>query len=585
MRITAYTWRHRIQLILVYVCVFGATALAIAIPRLLGIAIDTALGSGNTARLLGLAGLVLLVSVVRGAFAYGQTYLAESVSQKVAYDLRNTFLKKLQSISFAFHDHQKTGDLMSMGTYDVESIRWFIQGGLIRLVHMVALIVGIAALLLITNWKLGLLGLAVVPPAVLLTTNISRRMRRLWVEIQDETGRLTTVLQENLAGMRVVKAFGAEEHEQTRYSQRALKVREQTFQAARLNAVISASLLLLFTGVVGLVLWFGGRQVMAADLTPGELTQFILFLGLLAVPVRSMGFVVNSFTRAIPSGNRLFGVLDTPSPIQEKPNARVLKQATGHVKFENVNFSYNSSESALKDINFEVQPGQKIALVGGPGSGKSTIVQLLPRFYDVDSGHVLIDDVDVQEYMLESLRRNVGIVFQDVFIFSATVKDNIAYGTETASMEKIIAAAKAAQLHDFIVSLPEGYDTWIGERGVNLSGGQRQRLAISRTLLLDPPILVLDDSTSSVDAGTEHLIQKALKTVMKRRTTFIIAHRISSLRAADIILVLHEGRIVERGTHDELLKRGGLYRTIYNLQLLPQEEIALESLAGDTGDA
>lgn len=573
-RLVRYAWRYRSRLLLAYACLLGATAMSLAVPRLLGSAVDLVLAQGSAGALVALAAAILGVSVLRGAFSYGQQYLAEAVSQRVAYDLRNAFFQRLQRLSFAFHDRQNTGDLMSKGTVDVENVRWFVNVGLIRSLHIVVLVGGVATLILLTEWRLGLVSLAAVPLVTFLAVRISRRLRGIWRTVQDETGHLTTVLQENLAGVRVVRAFGGEEHERAKFRVRAQRVAEESYRANRLHAANTSTVAAAFNAVTGVILWLGGRQVLGGTLTPGELTYFILYLGMLAFPIRMAGWVVNTFSRAASAGERIFGVLDAESPVRERPGARDLGRARGHVRFEDVSFGYRPGVEALRHVSFEARPGQRIALVGAPGSGKSTVASLIPRFYDVSQGRVTLDGVDVRDVTLASLRRNVGIVFQDVFLFGTTIRENIAYGRPDASFEEIVAAARAAQLHDFIAGLPQGYDTVVGERGITLSGGQRQRLAIARTLLLDPPVLVLDDSTSSVDAATERLIQQALERVMQGRTTFVIAHRISSLRRADVILVLRDGEVVERGTHEELLARGGLYRQVYEHQVLPAAALA-----------
>jgi ATP-binding cassette subfamily B protein len=381
-----------------------------------------------------------------------------------------------------------------------------------------------------------------------------------------------------------VKAFASEEYEEKKYNRKAQELREEYYQSERLQGVNSAWLTLYFTVALGLILWYGGWEIIRGNLTAGGLTMFLLFMNQLTFPIRASAQIINSFARAISSGRRIFDVLDAQSPVRERPDAREMGRADGYVRFKDVSFSYDPQVPALKHVDIEASPGQITAILGAPGSGKSTIVSLLPRFYDVTEGQITIDGEDIRNLTLQSLRRNVGIVQQDVYLFSASIRDNIAYGSANASFEDVVQAAKIAQLHDHIISLPDGYDTWVGERGATLSGGQRQRLSIARTILIDPPILILDDSTSSVDVETERLIHRAMVAVMKGRTTFVIAHRLSTVRGADSILVLQDGEIVERGSHEELIASPGIYRDIYQLQLLPQEEIILDAaVARDSG--
>ncbi len=591
LRLTGYALRYRRSLALAYVSLIGSTLLSLAIPRFLGIAIDSALEGSQTGDLVMWAALVLAVTLVRGGFGYGQSYFSEHVSQGVSFDLRHAFLLRLQSLSFGFHDRERTGDMMSRATADVESIRWFVSFGLIYSVHVLVLLGAVAGLLLTTNWQLGLLGLSAVPLATAIAVRVSRRFRVMWTEVQADTGRMTTVLQESLSGMRVVKTFGAEEHEKAKFYQAAEVVAERTFAVNRLHAANSSLLTLLFTLVTAGVVWYGGWLIIdgRAAMTAGELTQFVLYLGLLVMPTRMSGWIVNNFARAISAGERIFQVLDARSPVEERSGAVDLGRAAGAVTFDSVDFSYGSGHNGatpapdvLRGVSLEVAAGQKVAILGPPGGGKSSLVGLIPRFYDVTGGAVTVDGVDVRDVTLQSLRRNVGIVFQDVFLFMASVRDNIAYGSENASLEQVMAAARTAQVHDFIMGLPQQYDTLVGERGVTLSGGQKQRVAIARTLLLDPPVLILDDSTSSVDSETETAIQRALDQVMEGRTTFIIAHRVSSLRRADQILVMDGGRVVERGAHRELVAmEDGAYREIYRLQLEAESDALVETPGRD----
>ena len=577
LRLARHGFRYKRYLFLAWISILGANALALAVPWLIGDAVDQVLTDGNRRGLILLGVSLVLISVVRGAFSYGQTYFAENVSSRVTYSLKNALLKRMQGLSFAFHDKRNTGDLMSVVTYDVESTRMFINFGMVRSLQLGILILGIAPLLLILHWQLALISLAGVPITLYTTITISRRMRRIWRSVQRRMGVLTTVLQENLVGMRVVKSLGAEEAQKKLFHGHSFQVSEETFAANRLRVANTAFLTFMYIGATGLVVLFGGRWVLDGSLTAGELATFLLFLGLLVMPVRMLGWAVNVFTRAVSSGERIFQILDSPSPVTDKRNAREMDHAEGRVVFDNVSFSYNAITPALANVSFRIEPGQRVAVLGAAGSGKTTICNLIPRFYDATEGSVTIDGVNVRDVTLNSLRHNVGIVFQDVFLFQTTIRENISYGVNGVTAEEVEEAAKAANLHDFIMTLPEGYDTQVGERGVTLSGGQRQRLAIARTLLINPPVLILDDSTSSVDVETEQQIQKALHQVMENRTTFIIAHRVSSVKEADLILVLKGGEIAAQGTHEELIARDGFYKDIYELQLLPGEEVFLES--------
>ena len=473
---------------------------------------------------------------------------------------------------------------MSKATADVEAIRRFVNMGLIRSLEVVVRTVAVTSMMIWINWELALISLVFVPFLVVRSTMVMSRLRRMWLHVQEVNGELVTVLQENLVGIHVVKAFGSENFERRKYDKKAQELRGEYYESERLQGTNSAWMSLYFTFALGIIVWFGGWEIIRGDLTAGEMGSFLLFLNQLTFPIRSAAQIINSFSRAISSGQRIFEVLDSSSPVEEKPNAREMGRANGHVRFEDASFSYEARSATLKGVEIDAPPGQVTAILGAPGSGKSTIVNLIPRFYDVTGGRVTIDGEDIREFTLESLRRNVGMVQQDIFLFDATIRDNIAYGVSNASEEDIVNAAKIAQLHDQIMSFAHGYDTWVGERGSTLSGGQRQRLSIARTVLVNPPILILDDSTSSVDVETERQIHQAMVNVMKGRTTFVIAHRLSTVREADQILVLREGSVVEKGNHIELMARRGIYRDIYELQLRPQEEVLLDaSLAGGDG--
>lgn len=593
LRITRMAYRYRTRLILAYLSFFIAIGFSLLIPWLFGQSIDRLVFISSTeivplnpanSELLILASLLLAASIMRGFFDFARTYTTDSLSQLVTYDFRNQIYDKLQHISFAYHDKEHTGNLMSKATADVEAIRRFVNMGLIRSLEVVVRTVAVTSMMIWINWELALISLVFVPFLIIRSTLVMSRLRRMWLHVQEVNGELVTVLQENLVGIHVVKAFGSENFERRKYDKKAQELRGEYYESERLQGTNSAWMSLYFTFALGIIVWFGGWEIIRGDLTAGEMGSFLLFLNQLTFPIRSAAQIINSFSRAISSGQRIFEVLDSDSPVEEKPNARVMGRANGHVRFENASFSYEARSATLKGVEIDAPPGQVTAILGAPGSGKSTIVNLIPRFYDVTGGRVTIDEEDIREFTLESLRRNVGMVQQDIFLFDATIRDNIAYGVSNASEEDIINAAKIAQLHDQIMSFANGYDTWVGERGSTLSGGQRQRLSIARTVLVNPPILILDDSTSSVDVETERQIHQAMVNVMKGRTTFVIAHRLSTVREADQILVLRDGSVVEKGNHIELMARRGIYRDIYELQLRPQEEVLLDaSLAGGDG--
>ncbi len=571
LRVTALFFKYWRRALLAYFCLFAGVGLALVIPRLTGDGIDLALTSGGGNSLLLVALAVAGAGLLRSVFSYWQSYLSEYLSQKVAYDLRNKFYNRLQSLSYSFHDHSQTGQLMSRATVDVEGIRMFVGFALLRGVYFIILMVAITVILLTLDWKLALISLSVLPFITFRTIVINQKLRVLWMKIQQGLGVLGTIVQENLTGVRVVRAFACEETESKKFRNQAETIYNQEIEANNLLAANSPLMsFALFLAMAG-ILWYGGRLVIAGTLTHGELAQFLLYLVMFSMPIRMLGWMVTLFSRAIASGRRIFEIMDAVSPVRERPDAIDISKIEGTVSFERVSFGYDSHEAVLKDINFEARSGQVIALVGTSGSGKSTLANLLPRFYDVTSGRITIDGIDIRDLSLASLRRHIGIVHQDTFLFSATIRDNISYGRPDANFEEIVEAARIARLHDFIMNLPDGYNTLIGERGITLSGGQKQRLAIARTILLNPPILIMDDSTSSVDTETEYIIQQTLGELPLGRTTFIIAHRLRSIQMADLILVLKDGQIVERGSHQELSTRGGFYQQLYNLQFQHQE--------------
>jgi ATP-binding cassette subfamily B protein len=554
----------------------------LVMPQLIGWAIDYGLAvegegdfrvaTGDRDLLIVAAAAIVGVAVLRGVFAFGQTYLGEWISQRVAYDIRNAIYDRLQRLSYAYHDQQQTGQLMSRATQDVEAVRWFVSMGLLRGSYVVILLIAVLVLMLVTSWQLALVVWAFIPLIAWRSTVMALTLRPLWTTIQEGLARIATVLQEALTGARVVKAFAREEHEGEKFRREAEALFEHSYESSRIQAVNAPLMSGLWLLATAATLWVGGREVAAGQLEIGELTAFLLYLALLQMPVRALGWIIMIASRANAAGQRIFEILDAESAVREKPGAVELDGVRGHVRFEDVSFAYDAISPVLSHVDIDAQPGQVVALMGPTGSGKTTVVNLMPRFYDVTGGRITIDGVDSRDMTLGSLRQAIGTVQQDVFLFSATIRDNITYGAVGAADDQIEDVAKAAHIHEFIVSLPDGYDTWVGERGITLSGGQKQRVAIARTLLMDPRILILDDSTSSVDTQTEYQIQQTLQRVMEGRTTFVIAQRLRTVKMADQILVLQEGQIVERGRHEQLLRHDGIYRQIYDLELRDQEE-------------
>lgn len=515
---------------------------------------------------------ILAFAVVRGLFAFLQSYWAERNSQAVAFDLRNELYAKIQRLSFSYHDRQQTGQLMVRATDDVEKLRLFLGQGLLQLVGAIILLTGTLILLFSTNPGLALTTLWILPVALVLFAIFSRISRPMFTRVQQRLSELNTILQENLAGIKVIKAFVREREEQAKFRSAADRLMNQQIAIARLFTFLFPFAFLIANLGQATILYAGGQRIIQGLLTLGEWQEFSLYLVFLFLPIAQFGFIINQFSQASASAVRIFEILDAQSDVVEKPNAIVLPPIQGHVKFENVSFRYfGSGEPVLRNVSFEVQPGQTVALLGATGSGKTTIINLIPRFYDPTEGRILIDGYDIRDVTLQSLRSQIGIVLQETTLFSGTIRDNIAFGKPDATMDEIIAAAKAAAAHDFIMSFPQGYDTLVGERGTTLSGGQKQRIALARALLLNPRILILDEATSNVDVATEVQIQTALQQLMKGRTSFVIAQRISTVMNADLILVLDRGQIVAQGRHEDLLEESEIYAEIYSSQLLDDE--------------
>jgi ATP-binding cassette subfamily B protein len=628
-RAAAYLWRYRNQAILPYLFLIVATLAQLAVPNMIrriidavtngfvarqvldglgqipaqfvGVALPQILSALNfpadwsleqltaemTTRRDGapnailFAGLAIVgFSVVRGLFSFLQAYWAEKNSQALAFDLRNDLFAKIQRLSFSYHDQNQTGQLMIRATDDVEKVRLFIGQGLVQLVSAIVLLVAVLIILFVTNTELVLTALPILPIGLVVFMIFGAISGPLFGKVQQRLSTLNTVLQENLAGIKVVQAFTREKEEQAKFQSAADALLKQQLIVTRVLVFLFPLIFLIANLGQVAVTYFGGRLIINGNLTFGEWQEFSLYLLYLFIPLGQFGFIVTQLGQASASASRIFEILDARNDVTDMPGAQPLPPVQGRVQFENVTFRYfGSGEPVLKNVSFTAEPGQTVALLGATGSGKTTIINLLPRFYDPSQGRITIDGHDLREVTLDSLRAKIGIVLQETTLFTGTIRDNIAFGKPEASLEEVMEAAKAAAAHDFILSFPQGYDTPVGERGSTLSGGQKQRLAIARALLLDPHLLILDDSTSSVDLATEAKIQKALDKLMKGRTSFVIAQRISTVMNADQILVLDKGAVVASGAHADLMEDSPIYAEIYRSQLVA--DATVEQVTGD----
>ncbi len=580
-RAIGYLGMHRRNVAITYGALAVATLAQMAVPQLVQNMIDAAsrgfVPGADLAHaeslVINAALLIVAFAIMRGIFSFVQAFMSEKTSQDVAFDMRNAIFSKIQRLSFSYYDQTQTGQLMIRATDDVERLRTFVAQGLVLTAQSFMLLIGALLVLAFTNWRLTLVVLPLLPIALGLFMGFGKISQPLFMTVQVRLSALNTVLQENLAGVKVVKAFAREPYEKGRFDATATDLMAQQLLINRIFSFLFPVIFLVAQIGQAAILYFGGAQILGGTLNLGEYQKFSLYLVYIFFPLGQLGFIVAMMAQAAASAKRVFEVLDAKNEISDSPDAKSLPQITGRVEFRRVTFRYfGSSDPVLKDVSFVAEPGQTVALLGATGSGKTTIINLLPRFYDAVEGAILIDGHDVRDVTIDSLRSQIGIVLQETNLFSGSIRDNIAFGRSDASDDQVVAAAQAASAHDFILGFPDGYNTKVGERGTTLSGGQKQRIAIARALLLSPRLLILDDSTSSVDLQTEYHIQQALDRLMQGRTSFVIAQRISTVLNADQILVLDKGQVVARGTHEELLEESPIYAEIYHSQLIGDVE-------------
>ncbi len=581
-RVLAYLRPYWFIEVLAYAAMLGINGVILYRPQLIERVVDIGIGEGNLNVLARSALLLVGLTALQGILRFAETYLTEWISQRISYTMRNEMYERLVTLSFRYHDTSQAGQLLSRVTSDVDRLRRFTGRAILQLVQAIVLLVSTVVILVRMHALLAGLSLLVMPVIMVYMKRYVDQVHPLWHMRQDQVGVLTSRLEQNLRGMSVVRGFAQEEAEMGRFGAENDRVFDISMQAVRRSAFSMPLVVLMAYASAVVIIWLGGRLVISGQLTLGALIAFNSYVMQLVGPIRRLSFLANMLAESRASADRVFEVLDAKSEVEDAPDAVTLEHIQGQVTFDHVSFRYQDGFQALTDVDFAVEAGQVVALLGPTGSGKSTVTNLIPRFYDVTEGSIRIDGVDIRHVTTNSLRKQIGMVLQETMLFATTIRENIAFGRPDATQEEIEEAAKAAAAHDFIMRFPDGYNTFVGERGATLSGGQRQRVAIARALLMNPRILILDDATSSVDTDTEQHIQAALAHLMEGRTSFVIAQRVSTVRNADLILVIDEGRLVARGRHEDLIRQSGIYNDIYHRQLRQEAGEFSPALLGRT---